>query len=104
MARIGNQIHRRGPSTQPGPQQRQDVAHRHHQCIAAATAPQQRQTTQQVEHLALEQFRELAGQAGVAQAAGAVTAGMAQHGDALAAVGIAVAHEGQGLHRHAQSL
>ena len=67
-------------------------------------AAQQRIAAQQVEHLALDQFRELAGQAGVAQAAGAVTAGMAQHGDALAAVGIAVAHQGQGLHRHAQSL
>jgi hypothetical protein len=29
---------------------------------------------------------------------------MAQHGDALAAVGIAVAHQGQGLHRHAAKL
>ena len=98
MAGVGHQVgdHRFAP--EPGQQHRNHVAHHHQPIGPPGLAPEAQAAAQQIEHLALQQFGHATGKARVAEATGAVAAGVTQHRDCRPPIGLAFPHQRYGGH------
>ena len=98
MAGVGHQIGDHRLAAEPGQDHGDHIAHHHDPIGLACFSQQPPAALEQIEHLPLQDFFQAAGEAGVAQAAGAEALGAACNWQVRLPVGRAIAHQGHSAH------